>query len=161
MEYDGDKKDQIRRVVSQYSRSLTRLALACLRNLQDAEDVVQEVFLAWLRNAAPFAGEEHEKAWLIRVTVNRCRNILRSGWFRNRRPLPENLGYLMKEDSGLIEAVMSLDEKYRVPIHLHYYEGFGINEIAELLGSKPATVGTRLARGRELLRNRIGGILDE
>lgn len=155
-----EQDKSIRRVVTAYSSSLIRLAYTYLRNEQDAEDVVQDVFLSYLRSAPAFEGEEHEKAWLIRVAINRCKNQLRSGWFRNRRPLPDDLKCPMPEDGELLRAVMSLSEKYRLPIHLHYYEGYAIREIAELLGDKPATVGTRLARGREILREKIGGMLD-
>lgn len=158
MERKHEDAERIRRIVGEYSSSLTRLAFAYLRNTQDAEDIAQEVFLTYLRSAPAFAGAEHEKAWLIRVTINRCKNQLKSGWFRNRRPLPEDLSYLMEEESALLRAVMDLDEKYRLPIHLHYYEGYAIREIARILGEKSATIGTRLARGRELIKDRIGGI---
>jgi RNA polymerase sigma factor (sigma-70 family) len=161
METNGEQSDRIRRVVTQYAQSLTRLAIACLGNMQDAEDATQEVFLAYLRSARVFEGAEHEKAWLIRVMINRCKNMVKSKWLRNRRPLPDNLSYRMREDSGVLGAVMALDEKYRLPIHLHYYEGYSIKEIAELLRARPATIGTRLARGKEQLRRDIGGILDE
>jgi RNA polymerase sigma-70 factor (ECF subfamily) len=156
MERQMSRKERVRRLVDGYSISLHRLAFTYLRNTQDAEDVTQEVFLQYLKSAPEFRDGEHEKAWLIRVTINRCKNILRSGWLRLRRPLPDDLSYLVEEESGLIQTVMALDEKYRLPIHLHYYEGYAIKEIAGILGEKPATVGTRLARGRELLR--IGGI---
>ena len=148
-------------VVTSYAKSLVRQAFTYVKNEQDAEDVVQEVFLAWLRAAKSFSGAEHEKAWLIRATINRCRNLVRSRWFRGRHPLTDGLFRLEPKESALVEAVLELDEKYRLPIHLHYYEGYGIVEIAAMLGEKPATIGTRLARGRERLRQRIGGMPDE
>lgn len=150
-----------REVVEKYAGSLVRLAFTYLRNQQDAEDAVQEVFLSWLRAAKTLSGAEHEKAWLIRATINRSKNMVKSRWFRGRRPLPEGLSCLMEEESAVLGAVLDLDEKYRLPIHLHYYEGYGIREIAGMLGEKPATIGTRLSRGREILRERIGGMLDE
>jgi RNA polymerase sigma-70 factor (ECF subfamily) len=159
-EAEEGRREQIRRLVGEYSGSLYRLAYAYLKNRHDAEDAVQEVFLAYLRGAPGFLSEAHEKAWLIRVTVNRCKNQLKSGWFRSRRPLPEDLPVMMEEESELLRAVMALDEKYRLPIHLYYYEGYQIKEIAELLGDKPATIGTRLARGRDILRARMGGSFD-
>ena len=152
------RKERIRHLVDRYSKSLHRLAFTYLRNTQDAEDVTQEVFLQYLKNAPELSDGEQEKAWLIRVTINRCKNELKSGWWRLRRPLPDDLSYLAEAESGLIQAVMALDEKYRLPIHLHYYEGYAIKEIAGLLGEKPATIGTRLARGRELLKGMMGGI---
>lgn len=149
-----------RAIVETYARSLVRLAYTYVRNEQDAEDVVQEVFLSWLR-AGAFSGTEHEKAWLIRATINRSKNLAKSRWFRGRRPLSGNEAFLMEEESAVLGAVLDLDEKYRLPIHLYYYEGYGIREIAGMLGEKPATIGTRLSRGREILRERIGGMLDE
>lgn len=150
------RKERIRYLMDKYSKSLHRLAFTYLRNTADAEDLAQDVFLQYLKAAPEFQDGEHEKAWLIRVTVNRCKNELKSGWWRLRRPLPDDLSYLVEEESDLLRSVLALEEKYRLPIHLHYYEGYAIKEIAGILGEKPATVGTRLARGRELLR--IGGI---
>lgn len=161
MEQTSDRAEAVRQLVSGYSGSLYRLAFAYLKNRHDAEDAVQEVFLAYLDKAPRFLSEAHEKAWLIRVTINRCKNQLRSGWFKSRRPLPEELPVMIQQESELLRAVMDLDEKYRVPIHLHYYEGYSIKEISELLGDKPATVGTRLARGREMLKVWMGGRFDE
>lgn len=155
------EEGRAREVVTRYAKSLVRLAFTYVRNQQDAEDVVQEVFLSWLRARRTFSGEEHEKAWLIRATINRCKNHLKSRWYRGRRPLTESLSCLAQEESALLQAVMDLEEKYRLPIHLHYYEGYGIREIAGMLGEKPATVGTRLSRGREILKDWIGGMPDE
>ena len=154
------ERGRAREVVEKYARSLVRLAFTYVKSEQDAEDVVQEVFLSWLRVARTLSGEEHERAWLIRATINRSKNLLKSRWFRIRQPLPENLSSLMEEESAVLGAVLDLDEKYRLPIHLHYYEGYEIREIAGMLGEKPATIGTRLSRGREILREKIGGMLD-
>ena len=153
-----DLPERVRHAVTTHSASMLRLAFSYVRGTQDAEDVVQEVFLSYLKAAPAFMSGEHEKAWLLRATINRCKNLFKSGWWSNRRPLPENLGYMMAERGELLCEVLALDEKYRLPIHLHYYEGYPIKEIAQILGEKPATIGTRLARGRELLKGRIGGI---
>ena len=155
------KRDEFEARLAAARGAMLRLANLKISTRQDAEDVVQEVVLAWLRAAKSFSGAEHEKAWLIRATINRCRNLVRSRWFRGRRPLTDGLFRLEPKESVLVEAVLELDEKYRLPIHLHYYEGYGIVEIAAMLGEKPATIGTRLARGRERLRQRIGGMPDE
>ena len=155
-----EAKEEIRRVVKQYSPGLVRLALTYLRNVHDAEDVAQDVFLTYVRGAPRFEGEEHEKAWLIRVTINRCKNLMKQRRFWSRKPLPEDLPYLAAEEGDLIRQVTALDEKYRLPLHLHYYEGYTIKEIAQLLNEKPATVGTRLARARERIKTQIGGIMD-
>lgn len=129
--------------------------------MADAEEVTQEVFLSYLQKRPVFESAEHEKAWLIRTTINKSKNMLKTGWFKSRNPVPENLSYLPKEENEVLQAVLALDSKYRIPIHLHYYEGYSIQEIAVILRAKPATVGTWLARGRLLLREKMGGMEDE
>lgn len=151
---------RVRRAVETYAQGVVRFAFSYLRCLADAEDVAQEVFLAYMKKAPAFRDTAGERAWIFRVTANKCKNVLKSGWFKSRNPLPEELP-AAPQDRDVLEAVLSLREKYRVPIHLYYYEDYSIREIAELLGASPATVGTWLARGREILRAQIGGIDDE
>jgi len=153
--------ESVRRALGLYSQSLIKIAFAYLKNTADAEEVAQDVFLAYLLKRPVFENGEHEKAWLIRTTINKSKNRLKAGWFRSRNPVPEDLSYLPKEESDVLQAVLSLDKKYRIPIHLHYYEGYSIQEIAAILEAKPATVGTWLARGRALLKEKIGGMEDE
>ncbi|MET3289783.1 UNVERIFIED_CONTAM: RNA polymerase sigma factor (sigma-70 family) [Brevibacillus sp. OAP136] len=153
--------ESVRRALNLYSQSLIRIAFAYLKNTADAEEVAQDVFLAYLQKRPVFDNGEHEKAWLIRTTINKSKNMLRTGWFRSRNPIPEDLSYLPKEESEVLYAVLALDKKYRIPIHLHYFEGYSIQEIATILEAKPATVGTWLSRGRALLKEKIGGIEDE
>nr|WP_240546395.1 sigma-70 family RNA polymerase sigma factor [Paenibacillus artemisiicola] len=147
--------------MDRYSQSLIKIAFAYLKNIADAEEVAQDVFLAYLQKRPVFESDEHEKAWLIRTAINKSKNMLKAGWFRNRNPVPEDLSYLPKEENEVLQAVLSLEKKYRIPIHLHYYEGYSIQEIAAIMQAKPATVGTWLARGRLLLRKKIGGLEDE
>lgn len=147
-------KDDIEQAVALYGGSVQRLAFAYLKNRSDAEDVAQEVFLTYLRSAASFPTEEQRRAWLMAVTANRCRSLLRSA-ARRHEPLTEDVSYLPPEESAVLQAVLALEEKYRVPIHLHYYEGFSIAEIASLLRRPAATVGSQLARGREKLRKML------
>lgn len=97
---------------------------------------------------------------LLRVTANRCKNQLKAAKRHATTTLPESLAALPPEDSALIDSILTLDEKYRIPIRLHYYEGYSIAEIARLMGAKPATVGTWLARGRSLLKSMIGEELE-
>lgn len=153
--------ESVRRALDRYSQSLIKIAFAYLKNLADAEEVAQEVFLAYLQKRPAFENDEHEKAWLIRTTINKSKNMLKTGWFRSRNPVPDNLSYLPREENEVLQAVLALDKKYRIPIHLHYYEGYSIQEIADILQAKPATVGTWLARGRLLLKEKIGGAEDE
>lgn len=153
----SERGEAARMAVINYSDNLIKVAFSYLKNMSDAEEVAQDVFLAYLQSAPVFASDEHEKAWLIRTTINKCKNRLKSGWFSKRTAMPDNLGSLTREENSILQEVMSLDEKYRVPIHLHYYEGYSLEEIAEILHSKPATVGTWLARGRKMLRSALGG----
>ena len=149
--------ETIRRIVSAYSDMLLRLACTRLGSTADAEDAVQEAFLRLLTARPAFRDEEHEKAWLIRTTLQRASDIRRKAEQRNI-PLEEAAEAAVPfEDpgSGLRAAVRALPEMYGAVIHLHYYEGYSIKEIAKLLGLPAATVGTRLARGRERLRQML------
>lgn len=137
-----------------YGPALQRLAYVYLKNIHDAEDAVQDVFLSYLRSTAVFSTEEQRRAWLMTVTANRCRSLLRSPR-RQTEPLSEELACLPAEESDLLRAVLALEEKYRLPIHLYYYEGYSIAEIAALLHRSAATVGSQLSRGREKLRKML------
>ena len=148
--------DEIRRLVEQYSPSLQRLACTRL-SPADAEDAVQEVFLKLVTARPVFQGPEHEKAWLIRATLHRASDIRRRA---DRRAVSlEETGTQIpaREDNvpTLLSAVQALPEAYSAVIHLYYYEGYSIKEIAKLLRLPASTVGTRLARGRERLRRML------
>ena len=143
--------ETIRHIVSEYSPMLLRLACTRL-DAADAEDAVQETFLRLLTARPVFRDAEHEKAWLIRTTLHRASDIRRAAEKRNV-PLEEAaLAAAPEESEELLSAVRSLPEKYSAVIHLYYYEGYSIKEIAKMLGLPAPTVGTRLARGRERLR---------
>ena len=145
--------DEIHRLVEQYSPSLLRLACTRL-SPADAEDAVQEVFLKLATARPVFQGPEHEKAWLIRTTLHRASDIRRQAERRNVA-LDETVTGTDAPPEGkslLLSAVQALPETYSSVIHLYYYEGYSIKEIANLLGLSAATVGTRLARGRDRLR---------
>ena len=153
--------EDIRRIVEQYADMLFRVAYSALRSREDAEDAVQEAFVRLLDIRPRFASPGHEKAWLIRVTVNICRSRLR---LASRRDIPlelypeqpdGNMSANTYDGSGVLEAVLSLPEKYSSVLHLYYFEDQPIREIARTLRIPAATVGTRLARGRELLRKRL------
>jgi RNA polymerase sigma factor, sigma-70 family len=147
----------IQQAVQRHMQSIVRVAYTYVKNTHDAEDIAQDTFLSYMNHAKAFESAEHEKAWLIRVCINKSKNFLKSGWFKSRNPLPEDLSVEMPEENAVLAAVMSLDEKYRLPIHLFYYEGYAINDIAKLLFIPSATVGTRLARARSLLKTTLGG----
>ena len=148
-------EDHICRLVEEHAPMLLRLACTRLDPPADAEDTVQEVFLRLLATRPRLRDAEHEKAWLIRTTLHRAADFRRSAARRNV-PLEEAAQAAFEEDSGeLLSAVRGLPEKYSAVIHLHYYEGYSIKEIAALLGLPASTVGTRLARGRERLRQML------
>ena len=128
-----------------------RLAVSCLKRYADAEDVLQEVFIKYYRSAPDFADEEHEKAWLIRVTVNTCISLLRSPWRRMAAPLHENIPVPEPEGQWLIDLVRRIPVRYAVPLHLHYYEDYSVKEIAAILRISEGTVKSRLARARKQL----------
>ena len=145
----------ISRIVERYSPMLLHLAAARLDSPADAEDAVQEVFLKLLTARPAFRDAEHEKAWLIRATLHRASDI-RRGAERRNLPLEEAAEPAVQEDAlDLLSAVRALPDKYSAVIHLYYYEGYSIKEIAKTLGLPTATVGTRLARGRERLRQML------
>lgn len=152
--YSIGTEEYIRRVVEDYSPMLLRLAMTRSLSTADAEDAVQEVFLRLLTQLPRFRDGEHERAWLIRTTIHRASDLRKVAANRTL-PLEEADVVAMPEEaesSPILSAVQALPEKYSTVIHLYYYEGYTIKEIAKLLGLPTPTVGTRLSRGREKLR---------
>ncbi len=145
--------EYIERVVHTYSSTLLKIAYAMLRSTSDAQDVVQEVFLKLITKHPQLKNDEHEKAWLIRVTVNLCKNVLKSS-ARKEQPFDEQ-AVCYENGTDLYNTVLSLPESYRCVIHLYYYEGYSIKEIAAILRLPVATVGTRLSRARKLLKGEL------
>lgn len=148
--------EYIENIVESYSLSLLKTAYAILRNTQDAEDAVQETFLKLIKKQPFFKDKNHEKAWLLRVTINNAKNILR---FSKRSDIEYNENFVTSaaERSDILNEVLSLPEKYRTVIHLYYYDGYSIKEIAKILCKPQATVGTILARGRKMLKLSLEG----
>ena len=133
-----------------------RLALARTASVPDAEDVFQEVFLRYFRHEDRFEGDEHRKAWLIRCTINRCKSVMASPWRRRTVPLETAEEVGVEDDyREVYAAVLSLPAKYRAVIHLHYFEGLSVAEIAAALQSTEGTVKSQLSRGRALLRDML------
>ena len=142
-----------------YQNMVYRTALHALGCPQDADDAVQEVFLRLFRYKEPFEGEEHLRRWLLRVTVNYCRDVLRSPWRKRRaswEEVPEVPVFDRPEQAALYREVMALPEKYRMVLDLFYYEELSVREIGGLLGVEASTVTTRLARARRRLKERLG-----
>lgn len=161
MNDSSELNESVQRAVHQYSQSIIKIAFAYVKNIADAQEIAQDVFLAYLQKHPAFESDRHEKAWLLQVAMNKSKNFLKSGWFKSRNPIPEDLSYLPEGENEVLAAVLELPSKYRLPIHLYYYEGYSIAEIARLLHTNPSTVGTRLARGRSILKEKIGGMADE
>ena len=151
------EQESFDRAARRWQDMVFRLALHQLGSYADADDAVQEVFLRLWRQKAPFESEEHLRRWLLRVTVNWCRDQLRSPWRRRRGDWDslENVpAFETPEQGELYEAVMSLPEKYRTVLDLFYYEELSVREIGEVLGLSQSAVTTRLSRARKLLRER-------
>lgn len=149
-----------------YKTLLFHVAFTYVKNREDAEDILQDAFAKWLYKLPEFESEEHEKRWLIRVTVNLAKNHLKLFWNQNKVPieeLPEVLEWnLNKEEADLLEEVMQLPEKCRISIYLHYYEGYTCREIADILKCTESAVKMRLKKGRELLKfSLVGGVYNE
>lgn len=137
--------------VARHGAMVYRLACAQTRSRADADDVFQEVFLRAHRAAPDFATEEHEKAWLLRVTANCAKSLLASPWRRRGVPLEDVYTCRDPEESAVDAALAALPAKYRAVIHLFYYEGYDTGEIAGILGRRPATVRSQLTRARRQL----------
>ncbi|HEX3038454.1 MAG TPA: sigma-70 family RNA polymerase sigma factor [Oscillospiraceae bacterium] len=153
--------DDIERVFQKYADMIYRLAFSQTQNQSDADDVFQEVFLRYMKHGNSFESEEHEKAWLIRVTINCSRKLWSSAWFRHTVELNEAILFEMPEENEVYRALLQLPQKYRAVIHLFYYEDLPVAKIAQTLGMKESAVRTRLTRARELLRTKLKGDFDD
>ena len=145
--------EYIEKAVENYSDAMLNAAYSILKSTADAEDVVQEAFLKYIRKRPVFNSDEHEKAWLIKVASNICKDILRKRKHYSFVSLDEirNLG-TSENNAQILGMLVSLEEKYRIVIHLHYVEGYKAGEIASMLGITEAAVKKRLQRGRDALR---------
>ena len=136
-----------------YKDLLFRIAFTYVKNREDSEDVLQEAFYKLLYKAPEFENEEHEKRWLIRITVNMCKNHLGLYWNRNKTDLADIEAWQMtKEEIHVLDEVLSLPGKVKTVVYLHYFEGYKCSEIAEILSVKESAVKMRLKKGRELLK---------
>lgn len=151
---------EVNQAIEQYADTVRRLCMIHLKNYADSEDIFQTVFLKYVLSSVTFDSAEHEKAWFIRVTINACRDLLRN-FFRSHTvsidELTEQPGELPPDNREVLEAVLSLPEKYRDVIYLHYYEGYPAPQIGKMLGKKVNTVYTLLTRARQLLKDKLGG----
>lgn len=152
------------RLVAEYSDLILRLSYTYLGSTQDAEDICQTVLVKLMTSRQAFASKEHERAWVVRVTANACKDLLRSASRRRtlglealegRDPIDRDAQIADSLESPVAKAVQHLVEEQREAIHLHYYEGYKIDEIARMTQASPATVAKRLSRARETLRTAL------
>ena len=149
--------EQFTYLTTAYIDTVFRVALNYCKSRDDAEDITQTVFLKLLKQTKPFDSEVHIKHWLIRVTINECKKLFLRPW-RNDASFDDyaaTLTFPSPEHSDLFYAVMALPGKYRLPIYLHYYEGYTTEQIGQLLNIPKGTVCIRLKRGRELLKQSL------
>ena len=153
-------EEEVNRAVELYSDTVRRICMIHLKNYADTEDIFQNVFLKYVLSSASFENREHEQAWFIRVTINACKDLLKS-FFRSKTvPLDEIMelpAEIESEDREVLEAVLSLPKKYKDAVYLHYYEGYTAPQISRILGKNVNTVYTLLTRSKQILREKLGG----
>ncbi len=153
------QREEAERLVEQYGPAVYRLAYARTGSREDAEDVTQETFLRLVRAAPEFQDGEHEKAWLLKVAAHCAADLYRSPWRKRDLPMEAAAGAAApppeEPDGSVLAAVLALPEKYRLPVHLFYYEGYSIGETAAILGRRESTVRSQLSRARAMLRERL------
>lgn len=148
-------KAEFTRLAEKYKDAVFRLAFGLLKNPADADDVVQNALLRLYQSGKHFESDEHVRNWLLRVTVNECRMLWRSPGYHAASidDFIETLAFEEPYYGDLFRAILALDAKYRAVIVLYYYEGYTIREIAGILRVPPGTVGTRLSRARDILKD--------
>lgn len=151
-------RQPVQELIERYQGNLFVAAFQICKNREDAEDVVQDTFLQYHTSNKEYESEEHIRAWLLRVAINKAKNVNLTFWRRNKQPLEdymEGLVFETKEHSALFEAVLALPEKYRMVIHLFYYEDYSVKEIAGVLKLSESNVKIRLSRGRGMLKETL------
>lgn len=153
-------EQEVNKAVEQYSDTVRRVCMLYLKNYADTEDIFQTVFLKYVLSSAAFESEEHEKAWMIRVTINACKDLLGS-FFRKRTVSLDEVMELpaqaSKDHREVLEAVLSLPQKYRDVVYLHYFEDYTAPQISRILRKNVNTVYTLLTRSKQMLREKLGG----
>lgn len=151
-------RQSVQELFEKYQNNLYAVAFNICKNAEDAKDIVQETFIQYYSLRKEFDNEQHIRAWLIRVAINKAKNINHSFWRKNKRPLEdymESLTFETPESEELFETVMALPEKFRIVIHLFYYEDYAVREIADILKISESNVKVRLSRGRSLLKEKL------
>jgi RNA polymerase sigma-70 factor (ECF subfamily) len=149
-------EQEFRKKYDTYSNMIYKLCIVHMGNQADAEDLVQEIFLKMLYHAPKFESLEHEKHWLIRVTINACKDYFKGFWKKNVISVEEIKDQTISEEQySLLEDIVKLPGKYKDVIHLYYYEEYSVSEIAKILKLGESAVKMRLKRGREMLKAEI------
>lgn len=149
--------DYINYIYNQYSNNILRISYTYLKNSTLCEDVLQDVMLKIINKNIKFTDSEKEKAWIIKVTTNLCKDILKSSWYKKNVELQEDLSYLPKEQEEILNEVLKLPEKYRITIYLYYYEDYSLKQISRLMKRNESTIGTWLSRGKKKLAENLKG----
>lgn len=149
--------EEIKNMIEKYSGLVYKVAITRSRNIENAEDVFQEVFIKYSQKMPKFENEEHEKAWFIRVTINLTKNLHNQAWNRKTVPLEETIQFEEKEEENIFQIVSTLPQNYRTVVYLFYYEGYKIKEISKILKTREGTIKTWLSRARESLKEKIEG----
>lgn len=151
----------MKQIIDEYADMVYRIALTRCRCIENAEDVFQEVFMRLSIKSPKFESKEHEKAWLIRVTINLTKNVRESAWNRKVVRLDESMVFNTKEENDVYSTVCELPQNYRTVIYLFYYEGYKVKEISNILNKNEGTIKTWLFRAREILREKLEGGFDD
>ena len=158
MKFLPQTKEYKHMIIEKYFNMIYRLAVSQTKDIHNAEDITNEVFLKYMNSSKTFESEEHIKAWLIRVTVNSSKSLFSSSWFKKNVPLEEDIPVDMpEEESEVYGAVLKLPPKYRAVIHLFYYEDMKTAQIAQILNLKETTVRSQLSRARDMLKEILKG----
>ena len=146
----------VKAVFEKYADMVYRLAFVRTKSESDSDDILQEVFLRYMKVCSKIESEEHLKAMLLRITVNCSKSFLTSSWFKKTEPLNDTLSYTDSVNEGSVLAeVLKLPVKYRTAVHLHYYCGYSVKEIAQIEGINESTVKTHLSRARAILKETL------
>lgn len=152
-------KDYISDLLDKYSDMVLRIAYTYLKNRADAEDIVQDVFLRIIDKKPSFNDESHEKSWLIRATINMCKNKVNMFWNKNKCSIDDVQEFAVSDkyntDTSVFQAVMALGEKYRVVVYMYYYEGYSTPEIVDVIGKNETTIRSLLHRARNKLKDML------
>ena len=148
------EENEIINLFDTYSNMMYRISLSYLKNIAEAEDVVQKVFIKVIEGKVKIINGK-ERALLTQITINQCKDVLRSSWFKRTEELNFDIEFEDSEDKELFNLVMSLPKKYRIAIYLHYYEGYSFSEISGFLNISSSAVSMRLHRGRNILKIKL------